>query len=146
MKKLFIVSLLIFFLAGCTAGKDLTQQEFEPEYDNNEVTEKQASAHSYYDFQDIPIPREMKINRDESILFESKGLKAGMLTYSGRVDSDSLFDYFHISMPNENWELLSYIKYGTQILTFAKDNRLCIIRIIEGRLRTELQIWISPKL
>ena len=136
---------MIFILSGCWATKEADPETFEPVSESGE-SQKDAAAHRFYDFEDIPIPREMNLDREGSILFESQGIRAGMLTYTGRVDSESLFNYFQIGLPNENWELLSYIKYGTQILTFSKNDRLCIIRILEGRLRTELQIWISPKI
>ncbi len=146
MWRTILLALMIFILSGCWATKETEPETFEPVSESGELQPKDAAAHRYYDFEDIPIPKEMNLDREGSILFESQGIRAGMLTYTGRVDSESLFNYFQIGLPNENWELLSYIKYGTQILTFSKDDRLCIIRILEGRLRTELQIWISPKI
>ncbi|WP_291319655.1 hypothetical protein [Desulfonatronospira sp.] len=146
MWRTILVLLMIFILSGCWATREPEPHTFEPVSESDELKTRDTSAHRYYDFEDIPIPREMSIARDGSILFESQGIKAGMLTYTGRVDSESLFNYFLTALPNEGWELLSYIKYGTQIQTFAKDDRLCIIRIIDGRIRTELQIWISPKI
>jgi len=146
MKRTIFLALMIFILSGCWANKSPEPEPFEPVSESEEPKPRETAAHGYYDFEDIPIPKEMSIDRDDSILFESQGIKAGMLTYSGRVDSNSLFNYFLSALPNEGWDLLSYIKYGTQIQTFAKDDRLCIIRIIDGRLRTELQIWISPKI
>ncbi len=146
MWRTILLALMIFILSGCQATRSPEPETFEPVSESQELETNDASAHRYYDFDDIPIPEEMSIDRDGSILFESQGIRAGMLSYTGRVDSESLFNYFHTALPNENWELLSYIKYGTQIQTFSKDDRLCIIRIIDGRFRTELQIWISPKI
>jgi len=145
MWKKIAILILGCMLTACMAGKDTANNDFEP-ISERPPPERDVDGHRYYDFDDIPIPREMSLDREGSILFEAQGVKAGMLTYTGRVDSESLFNYFQISMQNENWRLLSYIKYGTQIMTFDKDDRLCIVRIIEGRLRTELQIWVSPKI
>ncbi len=147
----FLILLLALSLTGCMATKEPEADvHFQPVFEQTAAEsfppERDADGHRYYDFDDIPIPMEMTLNRNDSILFESQGVKVGMLTYTGRVDSDSLFNYFQVSMQNEGWRLLSYIKYGTQILTFDKDDRLCIIRIIEGRMRSELQIWVSPKI
>lgn len=152
MWKTLAVALVIFILSGCLATREPEPQNFEPvtQSDNEsqaqQMETRDTASHRYYDFEDIPIPKQMKLDTESSILFESQGIKAGMLTYTGRVDSESLFNYFQVGLPNHDWQILSYIKYGTQILTFSKDDRLCIIRIIEGRLRTELQIWISPKI
>ncbi len=146
-----LILILALSLTACIATKEHdADAHFQPAQEQTAAEpfppERDADGHRYYDFDDIPIPMEMTLNRNDSILFESQGIKVGMLTYTGRVDSESLFNYFQVSMQNEDWRLLSYIKYGTQILTFDKDNRLCTIRIIEGRMRTELQIWVSPKI
>ncbi len=144
LKKLFFM-VMIFFVAGCANMK--VEPESETVYEPlEEQIESEPAAHLYYDFEDIPIPREMKINPKDSILFESQNIRAGMLSFSGRVDSESLFNYFLEGMPNEGWRLTSYIKYGTYILTFDKPGKLCIVRIIERSFSSELQIWISPKL
>jgi len=145
MLKKFALLVLILFTAGCVnfRGQSEGETAYQPadsSFPREEVT------HKYYDFEDIPIPGEMKINAKDSILFESLNIKSGMLSFSGRVDGDSLFNYFQASMVNEGWSLISYIKYGTYILTFEKPDKLCIIRIIEKSFSTELEIWISPKL
>ncbi len=145
LKKYTLLFLVLFFLSACTGTK--ADPVSETVYGPADVPEEsQDPVYRYYDFEDIPIPKEMKISPKDSILFESQDIKAGMLSFTGRVDSESLFNYFQISMPNKGWRLISYIKYGTYILTFDKPNKLCIIRIIERPFSSELQIWISPKL
>ncbi len=145
MLKKFALLTLVLFLSGCAhiTGDPEKETVYEPVA---APPESESITHKYYDFEDIPIPREMKINARDSILFESQNMRSGMLSFSGRVDSDSLFNYFQVSMADEGWKLISYIKYGTYIQTFEKPDRLCIIRIIERSFSSELQIWISPKL
>ncbi len=145
MLKRIILLVLILFVAGCAnmRGKSENDAAFQP---LDLPPESEAVTHIYYDFDDIPIPREMKINPKDSILFESQNIRSGMLNFTGRVDSDSLFNYFQISMANEGWRLLNSIKYSTYMLAFDKPDRLCIIRIVPRQFTSELQIWISPKL
>lgn len=145
MLKKLVSLILVLSLFGCAnlRGQSDTQTVYQP---LETQPEGESVTHKYYDFDDIPVPREMKINVKESILFESQNIRSGMLSFSGRVNSDSLFTYFQTSMSNEGWKLISYIKYGTYIMTFEKPNKLCIIRIIDRSFTSELQIWISPKL
>ncbi len=145
MLKKFVLLTMVLFLFGCVnlRGDSDTETVYQP---LDASPESEPITHKYYDFDDIPIPREMKINAKESILFESQNVKSGMLSFTGRVDSDSLFNYFEVSMANEGWRLISYIKYGTYILAFEKPEKLCIVRIIDRSFTSELQIWISPKL
>jgi hypothetical protein len=145
MLKKFVSLTLVLFLFGCAnlRGQSDTETAYHP---LETQPESESVTHKYYDFDDIPIPREMKINVKESILFESQNIRSGMLSFSGRVNSDSLFNYFQTSMTNEGWKLISYIKYGTYIMTFEKPNKLCIVRIIDRSFTSELEIWVSPKL
>ncbi|MFP4083542.1 MAG: hypothetical protein ACLFP9_01465 [Desulfonatronovibrio sp.] len=144
-KKFILLAVALCFIAGCSSMRQEPEEDtvYEPV---EQVPEDEAANQKYYDFDDIPVPNEMKINPKGSILFESQDLRSGMLSFSGRVDSESLFDYFQATMPDEGWRLISYIKYGTYILTFDKPEKLCIVRIIEKSFSSELQMWISPKL
>ncbi len=145
MLKKFAMLTLVLFLFGCANMKGEPREEtvYEPV---SAPPETEADTSQYYDFEDIPIPREMKINPQESILFESGNMRSGMLNFSGRVDSDSLFNYFQVSMKNEGWRLLNSIKYGTYMLAFDKSDKICIIRIVPRKFSSELQVWISPKM
>lgn len=99
----------------------------------------------YLDFDDILLPRAMDIVRDKSLLFETPGVKAGLLVFRGRVEPSSLFDFFMANMPKDNWQLRSYFKYNPYIMVFEKPDRDCVISLEEGTLRTELQIWVTPR-
>ncbi|WP_045210921.1 hypothetical protein [Desulfonatronovibrio magnus] len=148
MHKFFYLLVIIMLLTGCNTmrsspASDNFQERETFEEDTSDV---QPATHRYFDFEDIPIPKGMNLNTKDSILFESQDIKAGMLTFSGRVDSESLFNYLQVAMQNEGWRLLSYIKYGSYIMTFDKGDRLCTMRIIERSFSSELQLWISPKL
>lgn len=144
LKKLAVLTLFLFIF-GCTGMKSEPREEtvYEPV---SAPPETEAETSRYYDFDDIPIPREMKIDPGNSILFESGRLKSGMLNFTGRVDSDSLFNYFQVSMANEGWRLLNSIKYSTYMLAFDKPEKICIIRIVPKKFSSELQIWVTPKL
>lgn len=101
---------------------------------------------SYYDFKDILIPREMKLDSKASLLFETGKLKAGRICFKGWVDPVSLFNFFAIHMPQDRWALRSYFKYGVYLLVFEKPDRDCIISIHKGSLNTKLEIWVTPRL
>lgn len=157
MSKKIILLLLILFVSGCAGLQKSSSSEDSYETLETYPVDDQIAVgkdievddspdHMFYDFDDIPVPNEMKIDPGESILFEAQNLKAGALTFTGRVDPDSLFSYFQVAMKNEGWRPLSYIRYGNYILTFDKPEKLCIIRILEKSFKSELQIWVSPKL
>jgi hypothetical protein len=98
-----------------------------------------------YDFPDIPIPRELNLEIKRSVVFESPVVKAGVLVYKGRVEPLSLFEYFVKKLPEYNWSLRSYFKYGKFIILFSKDDKDLVIRIIEKGYDTEVFIWVVPR-
>ena len=143
------LALLIVFIAACT-----------PRYGNvtdpapvsntaessTEASAEQPDSGAYYDFNDILIPLEMKLNPDSSLLFETSKLKAGRICFKGWVDPVSLFGFFIKNMPRDKWKLRSYFKYGVYLLVFEKPDRDCIISIHKGTLSTRLEIWVTPRL
>ncbi|MBT8763467.1 hypothetical protein KFV02_05925 [Desulfohalobiaceae bacterium Ax17] len=142
LKSLILIAatLLLFGCATLTKGP-------EPSSPEPETTPPPApeNTNSYYDFDDIPIPNEMKLDPKKSILFETPDMKAGAVVFKGRVDAVSLFNFFLANMPKENWNMRSYFKYGRYIMVFEKPNKDCIIRIIDHPITTELQIWVAPR-
>ena len=105
----------------------------------------QDEVDSYYDFDDILVPKEMAIDDKKSLIFESPNLKAGMMFFEGRVDSVSLFDFFANSMPKDGWRTTSSFKYGRYIIGFEKLNKDCIVSITDGSFKTGLQIWVNER-
>lgn len=118
----------------------------DPDRTAEDMDAEVARDSSYFDFSDILIPREMKLDPDSSLLFEAADLKAGRLRFKGWVDPVSLFDFFMDNMPQDNWRLRSYFKYGVYLLVFEKPDRDCIISIHKGALNSWLEIWVTPRL
>lgn len=105
----------------------------------------QASSF-YYDFDDILVPRELSLIPEKSIFFESPSVKTGVLAFDGRVDAVSLFNFFLNNMPKDNWKLRSYFKYGVYLMVFEKADKDCIMTITDSALKTQLQVWVAPRL
>ncbi len=137
-----LVLLLSFALVGCASSPK--EGSTSPDKVTSPPPEKEAQ-NRYFDFDDIPVPKDMEIKPDNSILFESPDMKAGVVIFKGRVDAVSLFDFFMNNMPKENWHMRSYFKYGRYIMVFEKPKKDCIIRIKDHSFNTELQVWVTPR-
>jgi hypothetical protein len=140
-----LVLLFVFFLSACATFKS---EPRPPESSSESQTQAGPAEkpNTYYDFEDILVPKEMKLVPKSSLLFETPKLKAGVIFFEGRVNPVSLFEFFVTSMPNDGWELRSYFKYGRYIMVFEKPDRDCIININEKALTTELEMWVTPRL
>lgn len=100
-------------------------------------------SHSHFD--DVLIPSEMSVDRDNSFVFETQGFKAGTLYFKGRVDVDSLTDFFKNSMPKDGWRLKSIFRHPKTVLLFEKPDKNCIVMIYENTLFTYLEVWLAPQ-
>ena len=98
----------------------------------------------YYDFGDVLVPSELKVDKDSSFVFRTPGFSAGVLALSGRVEINSLIDFFYNNMAKDNWKMVSYFKSRRTIMLFNKENRWCVINITEGDFTTYTEIWVSP--
>jgi hypothetical protein len=100
----------------------------------------------YYDFGDVLIPKELKIDQKPSFIYRTGGYACGLMTLSGHVELTSLINFFSNNMVKDNWRLLSTFKSPRTLLLFQKENRWCIITITEGGLfsSTEVAIWVAP--
>ena len=132
----------VFFLiiSGC-AG--LKSKKSDPK---SQVTTPKVKGPSplYYDFGDVLIPNELKLNKKASFVYTSSGFSAGVLTLSGRVEISSLIAFFESNMQKDNWRIISLFKSPRTIMLFKKESRWCVINIIEKDFKTHVEVWVAP--
>ncbi len=145
MKKyVFLIFTLIFmFQTVLFANEGVRNQDPK---DNKGVQEKSDTIIEIpiRDIDDIPIPSMMKIDKNNTFLFEAKGIKVGILTYKGRVDSYSLAEAIKNNMDSEKWRLINALTFKKTInLNFAKGDRTCNVFIEEGWIYTNLEVRVG---
>ena len=138
--------MLVFFLAGgCSVlrtgdketAADSSEQKTEKKEDKNKPL--------YYEFADVLIPAELKPDTKNTFVYQTAGLSAGVMTFGGRVELGSLVKFFERNMRKDNWRKISTFKSPRTMLLFQKENRLCVIQLLEGY-KTEVIIWVAPTL
>jgi len=135
-----IFSMMIFITSGCiTSGAKNTKK-------NRKKIGHRQPASLYYDFGDVLIPKELKIDQKPSFIYQTGGYSWGLLALKGHVELTSLIHFFSNNMVKDNWRLLSTFKSPRTLLLFQKENRWCIIIISEGGFAwsTEVSIWVAP--
>ncbi len=138
-------SVLILFLvltisAGCARLRGNTGDLQETEIRQEEA----EPGPLYYDFGDVLVPLELKVDKNKSFVYHAPGFTAGVLALSGRVDVNSLIRFFENNMAKDNWRLVSSFKSPRTVMFFAKANRLCIVNITEKHFKSEVEIWVAP--
>jgi len=135
MRRAVLVSLAVLLLvSGCAQLKSAgngaaSDQEMRP-------------TPRYLDFSDILIPGEL--NRVPKDCFITNGF--GRLVASGRVQSESLAQFFITSMNSEGWVSLNQYKFqGSIQLFFKKQDKFASILIAEDPLTTRVELWVVPQ-
>ena len=98
----------------------------------------------YYDFSDVLIPKQLKLKKDESFVYDTSSFTAGFLTFEGRVEMRSLTRFFVDAMSQDNWLLGAKFTHKEVVLLFEKPNKRSIMYITESRFSTKVRIWVAP--
>ena len=139
---LFTMLAVSFLLSGCTALTSSGNDE--------EMAPSIAADQPYYpaDFKEILIPGGLKLNSDKSMFITTDSFKGGFLHFKGRLEVNSLSDFFLNSMPKTGWKRTGMVKYKNVLLAFSKPGKTCMITITETDLKfsTEVYIYVAENL
>jgi len=136
---MFAGFLLLF--TGCST---LKTNEKDSSFSNTFFSKEKKDVPIYYDFGDVLIPKELKIDKDSSFVYSAPGFSAGVLALNGRVDVSSLCAFFEENMIKDNWKLIVSFKSPRTVILFQKENRWCVINITDGKFSTGVEIWVAP--
>lgn len=129
---------LFLLLGGCAHFNTDAEEE------SADFQDKGFAPPIYYDFGDVRLPEELKVNNKASFVYRTSGFSAGVLVLEGSVEMYSLISFFENSMSNEKWEFVSSFKSPRTIMIFKKEGRWCIISITERKFSTLVEIWVAP--
>ncbi|HOE16267.1 MAG TPA: hypothetical protein PLX02_05075 [Syntrophorhabdaceae bacterium] len=139
MKKIFIL-LFIMLLAfsGCAMfkGSKAADESAQPG--------QEALNQAFYGFPDIPVPQELAYVPENSFIYESPSMRAGVMFFNGNVEMQSLENYFKINMAKNGWRYINSFRYKDVVLNYQKENKTCNIKMSRGAFQTEVQIWVGP--
>lgn len=141
IKIVTVIMVFVFFLcSGCAGlfgskGGSLSSSSQSEE----------NSIPLYRDFEDVAIPRELKEDKKSTYIIESAGYRSGILALKGRVERNSLIDFFKDNMSKDNWKAITSFKTPKRaIMLFQKENRWCMISVTEKEINTYIEIGVVP--
>jgi hypothetical protein len=135
-----MLTAILLLFTGCSTLKMKDKDSFS----TASVSKEKKDVPVYYDFGDVLIPKELKIDKDSSFVYSAPGFSAGVLALSGRVDVSSLCAFFEENMTKDNWKLIVSFKSPRTVMLFQKENRWCVINITDGKFSTGVEIWVAP--
>ena len=134
-----IMMAMIIAVGGCSS---LTQKD-------KTATAPSAKTESgvpalYYDFGDVLVPKELKVDKKSSFIYQTEGFSAGVLVLKGRIETNSLISFFETNMTKDKWNMISSFKSERTMLLFQKAHRWCVINITDESFNTYVEIWVAP--
>lgn len=137
-----VLLLVLASFAGCTRLRPSTRSADISE--TGEITQDMEPVPIYYDFEDILVPSELKVDTKRTFVHHAPEFKAGVLVLTGRVEMNSLVRFFEHNMAQDNWRLVTAFRSPRTMMLFNKPNRNCIVSITEKQFNTEVEIWVAP--
>jgi hypothetical protein len=135
-----ILALTMVSAGGCSLFRSDSDHSATASGDRS----KPGALGRYYDFDDIQVPVQLKLDKDQSTIFRVGSFKAGLLVFSDNVELESLINFFIESMAKDNWTLKGSFKYPKAALFFAKPGKTCVIQITESWFKTTAELWVAP--
>jgi hypothetical protein len=139
-------AMLVVFLAGMLAvtGCSVLKSKKGTNTSASAVSSQPAQPKTMYlDFGDVLLPKDLKVDSEDSFIVTTSGLTSGVLSLSGHVEANSLRTFFENRMPEDGWQMISKFSSKHSMLLFKKQNRWCVISIAEGRMSTYARIWVG---
>ena len=144
----FLFSLILlsaFFISACGAFNGSSVSD--PVQSSEQQPAESKPVAVYHDFDDVLVPEELSIVKDRTVVVSTPGFRSGILTFKGRVESNSLYNFFSRNMEKDNWSVISRIKAPeTTIMVFQKATRCAVISIREEQIYTYVEIGLAPTL
>ena len=136
-----IVILVILMSTGCSVLKPI---EDESSNKGRSLLQRRTPP-VYHDFDDILVPGELKLNRRISSVVQTETISAGVLSLAGKIETETLIQFFKNNMAKDNWRSVSGFKGNRSLLLFEKGNRWCVISMAGDGYGTQVDIWVAPK-
>lgn len=119
--------LALMMFSGCTSNPFGTSSSAQPgAEDFGSFTTKVG------DFDDIEVPIDMKFVNDESMSIRTDSFEGGILTYTGRVEVNSLKQFMITALENKKWKMVGEAQSRKLLLAFTKPSKTCMVVFEEG--------------
>ena len=125
LKNLLTSFLFFIFLTSCI-GESLVPVK-GPEGDPSQEL-------NFSQFDDIPIPVNSKLIREDSIIISRKVGWSGRLVFDTSENQIDVFDFFRNELPKFGWKKISEVSSESSLLNYQNNQRFASIQIFEKTL------------
>jgi len=141
MKRIGTLAVLLALLLS--AQLTWTGCASTPPKEGGTASSDTALRASFSGFEDVLIPSDISADQKKSQIYSAGKTKVGLLTFKGRVEPDSLADFFLNNLPRNGWKLMTILKDRAHALILLKDDRVCLITIREDWWNTVCEVRVG---
>ena len=129
-----ISALLLLFMTGCSSLN--LGQDSNPSAGTN-------TSQSYFPtkFRDFEVPNELQVDRGKTLFINTSSFIGGIVSLTGRLEVESLTDFFIQSMQKNGWKLTGEAHYKNVLLSFSKPNKNCMVTLYAGELGMPTKVF-----
>ncbi len=135
---------VLMLASGCAALQVKSDQGTTADYTQTAATGPKEAPPVYYDFGDVLLPGDLKMDKKESFIMNSGGMTSGVMALKGSLDTASIVGFFESKMPVDGWRKIGRMTSARSLLVFMKQTRWCVITVTEGQFGTRVEIWVAP--
>lgn len=134
LPKILVFVLSLIMLTGCS-GINLGQTSGQSDGTN--------TSESYYPtkFRDFEVPNDLKLDSSKTLIINTSSFNGGIIALSGRLEVESLTEYFTQSMEKNGWKLTGEAHYKNVLIAFSKANKNCMITLYQGELGVPTKVF-----
>ncbi|MBW2593169.1 MAG: hypothetical protein JRE58_09270 [Deltaproteobacteria bacterium] len=146
LKRVWMILVVMATLMLLTTGCSYFQKGEKNTETSAMANQNAGPVPLYYDFGDVLIPSELKLDKKSSFVFRTANFSAGVISLKGRVEVSSLLTFFTNNMQKDNWKEIASFKSPRSVIMYEKANRYCMINLSEKDFYTYVEIWVAPTL
>lgn len=151
MQRVALLILTALFLAscfGCATVQPMAVSMGLSQIPNPFDQQTPAGLYeTYYDiFPDVPLPRDMKVDKNKTYQSPNDISGTGFIMLTGNVDVNSLLTAHAMTLTKDGWNVTGFFRYEYGAITAEKGNRVCITSIGESLTVSYMMIWVTPKM
>ncbi|PLX48226.1 MAG: hypothetical protein C0613_11610 [Desulfobulbaceae bacterium] len=136
--SLFLALFLALPLTGCGVNGGSGDEGMEVA-----APEESSQPFYHYSYRQILLPFGLELDKKESLFVDTDSFTGGHLRYTGKLEIESLAEFFINTMPKNNWKKVYSSVSDRMLQAYARQDRTCIIKISETNFKTYVDIFVS---
>ncbi len=133
------VVLCIAAVAGCTSQRSVSDTAGDT---GGTASEEGKTSVKLVQVTDVPLPRDSKIDEQESFIIGGGSRWLGRLVVKVRTDAAETYSYYFNGMPRLGWSRMTAVQGKVSSLTFTNGDRVANVQITGGVSGTTVTVFV----